>query len=129
MKVRMAIYNMKGKASIRWQYLKLAKGLKKKQLEWSGFKKYFKKQNLSENYYERKKFFFYELQLGQMIMDLINKFLDLLRFVPYILEDKVKIQRFVIYLPQSYRDRIQFDNPKSLRKVFIKEQMFFDQYK
>ena len=30
MKVKMAIYNMKGKASIWWQDLKLAKGLKEK---------------------------------------------------------------------------------------------------
>jgi hypothetical protein len=54
MKVRMAIYNLKGKASIWWQDLKLAKGLKEKLLEWSDFKKYFKKQYLSESYYERK---------------------------------------------------------------------------
>jgi hypothetical protein len=52
--------------------------------------------------------------------DLINKFLELLRFVPYIREDKVKIQRFLSCLPQSYRDRIEFDNPKSLSEVFRK---------
>jgi hypothetical protein len=93
MKVRMAIYNLKGKASIWWQDLKLAKGLKEKQMEWSDFKKYFKKQYLSESYYERKTKEFYELRLRQMTMDdLINKFLELLRFVPYIKEDKVKIQ-------------------------------------
>jgi hypothetical protein len=52
--------------------------------------------------------------------DLINKFLELLRFVPYIREDKVKIQRFLSCLPQSYRDIIEFDNPKSLSEVFRK---------
>jgi hypothetical protein len=79
MKVRIAIYNLKGKASIWWQNMKLAKGLKEKQLEWSDFKKYFKKQYLSESYYERKTKAFYELQLGQMTMeDLINKFLEML---------------------------------------------------
>ena len=100
MKVRMAIYNLKGKASIWWQDLKLEKVLKEKQWEWSDFKKYFKKQYLSEIYYERKTKFFYELQLGEMTMeDLINKFLELLRFVPYIRECKVKIQWFLSYLP------------------------------
>jgi hypothetical protein len=85
MKVRMAIYNLKGKAIIWWQDLKLAKGLKEKQLEWFDFKKYFKKQYLSKSYYERNMKEFYELQLKQMTMeDLINKFLELLRFVPYI---------------------------------------------
>jgi hypothetical protein len=54
MKVRMSIYNQKGKASIWWQDLKLAKGLKEKQMELSDLKKYFKKQYLSESYYERK---------------------------------------------------------------------------
>ena len=54
MKVRMAIYNLKGKANICWQDLKLAKGLKEKQLEWFEFNKYFKQQYLSKSYYERK---------------------------------------------------------------------------
>jgi hypothetical protein len=93
MKVKMAIYNLKGKANIWWQNLKLAKGLKEKQLELPDFKKYFKKKYLSEIYYERKTKEFFESQLGQMTMDdLINKFMELLRFVPYIREDKVKIQ-------------------------------------
>jgi hypothetical protein len=117
----MAIYNLKGKANILWHDLKLAKGLKEKQLEWSDFKKYFKKQYLSERYYERNMKEFYELQLRQMTMeDLINKFMELLRFILYIWEDKVKIQRFLRCLPQSYRDRIEFDNPKSLSEVFKK---------
>ena len=61
--------------------------------------------------------------------DLINKFLELLRLVPYIRDDKVKIQWFLSCLPQSYRDRIEFDNPKSLSEVFRKERMCYDQYK
>ena len=61
--------------------------------------------------------------------DLINKFLELLRFVPYIREDKVKIQRFLSYLPRSYKDRIEFDNPKTLRIFFRKAWMRYDQYK
>jgi hypothetical protein len=61
--------------------------------------------------------------------DLINKFLELLRFVPYIREDKVKIQHFLSCLPQSYKDRIEFDNPKSLSEVFRKARMCYDQYK
>ena len=70
-------------------------------------KKYFKKEYLSEIYYERKTKEFYELRLGQMAMeDLVNKFLDPLRFVPYIKQDKVKIERFLNCLPKSYKDII-----------------------
>jgi hypothetical protein len=54
MKVRMVIYNLKGKDNLWWQDLKLAKSLKEKYMEWSYFKKYFKKQYLSESYYEIK---------------------------------------------------------------------------
>ena len=61
-------------------------------MEWSYFKKYFKKQCLYDIYYEIKTKEFYELRLGQMAMDnLINFFMELLRFVPYIWEEKVKI--------------------------------------
>jgi hypothetical protein len=52
--------------------------------------------------------------------DLINKFMELLRLVPYIREDKVKIQQFLSCLPQSYKDIIKFDNPKTLSEVFRK---------
>jgi hypothetical protein len=54
MKVRMAIYDLKGKPNIWWKDLKLAMGVKEKQLEWCDLKKYFKKQYLYESYYERK---------------------------------------------------------------------------
>ena len=75
----MSIYNLKGRASIWWKDLNISQGIKEKNLEWLEFKKYFKKQCLSESYYERKTKEFYELKLGQMnIEDLINKFLDLL---------------------------------------------------
>ena len=93
MKVIMEVYNLKGKGSIWWQDLKISHGLKEKNLEWSEFKNFFKKQYMSESYYERKTKKFYDLKLSQMTMeDLINKFLYLLRFMPYIKEEKVKVQ-------------------------------------
>ena len=98
MKVQIVVYNLKGKASIWWHDLKISHGLKEKNLEWDEFKRLFKKQYLSESYYGRETKEFYELRLGHMTMeDLINKFLDLLWFVPYIREEKVKLQRFLSY--------------------------------
>jgi len=61
--------------------------------------------------------------------DLINKFPDLLRFVPYIKEYKVKIQRLLSCLPQSYNGIIEFYNPKSLNEVFRKAKMCYQQHK
>ena len=48
----MAIYNLTGKADICWQDIKRVKGIKEKNINWSTFKKYFKKKFLSEKYYE-----------------------------------------------------------------------------
>ena len=44
----------------------------------------------------------------------INRFLDLLHYVTYIKEEKVKIQQFLGCLPPNFWDRIEFDMPKTL---------------
>ena len=45
---------------------------------------------------------FYELGLGQLTIDeFVNKFLELLRYVPYIEDEKVKMQWFISGLPQT----------------------------
>ena len=43
MKVRMEVYNLKGKVGIWWKDLKISHWLKEKNLEWLEFKKLFKK--------------------------------------------------------------------------------------
>ena len=40
-KVQLVVYNLKGKASIWWQDLKISHGLKENNLEWAEFKKLF----------------------------------------------------------------------------------------
>jgi hypothetical protein len=55
--------------------------------------RYFKKQYLYEQYYEGKSKEFYELKLGNLTMkDLCSKLLSLLHYVPYIVDEKPKIQ-------------------------------------
>ena len=49
-----------------------------------------------------------------------NKFSDLLRYVKYIIDNKVNIQRFISGLPQSYKDRIEFDDPQTLDETMRK---------
>ena len=51
---------------------------------------------MSERFFDRKLREFHELRMGSMNMDgFINKFLDLLHYVPYIKDKKVKIQQFL----------------------------------
>ena len=49
-----------------------------------------------------------------------NKFLEILRYVRYIKDEKVKIQRFLSGLPQSYKDRIEFYEPRTLEEAIRK---------
>jgi hypothetical protein len=55
--------------------------------------------------------------------DLCSKFLSLLCYVPYIVDEKPKIQRFLSCLPSSYKDRIEFDNPKTLEETMRKAKL------
>ena len=58
-----------------------------------------------------------------------NKFLELLRYVQYIRDEKVKIQRFLSGLPQSYKDRIKFYEPRTLEEAIRKAKYCYEQIK
>ena len=59
----------------------------------------------------------------------VNKFLELLRYVRYIRADKVKIQHFLSGLPQSYKDRIEFGEPRTLEEAIRKAKYCYDKNK
>ena len=63
MKGKMAIFNLVGKANIWWQDLKREKQINDRKVSWNWFKKEFKKEYLSEYYYEGKAKEFYDLRL------------------------------------------------------------------
>ena len=44
-------------------------------------------------------------------------------------DEKQKIQRFLRYLPTSFNDRIEFDNPKTLEEAMRKEEFCYEQGK
>jgi hypothetical protein len=121
---------LNGKASIWWEDLRNVKGIHEKDLSWKQFEKYFKKKYLSKRYYDERSKEFYELKLGELtIEEYVNKFLELLRYVPYIKDEKVKVQRFISGLPQSYRDRIEFDEPRTLEDTIRKARYYYEQFK
>ena len=59
----------------------------------------------------------------------MKKFLDLMRYVDCIKEEKIKIQRFLSGLPSFYKDRIQYDEPKSLEEAIRKSKYMYEQNK
>ena len=55
------------------------------------------------------------MKMGSMTdKEFIGRFLDLLRYVPYLKDEKVKIQRFISGLLVAFKDMIKFDEPRSL---------------
>jgi hypothetical protein len=89
LKARIAIFNLNGKDSIWWEDLRNVKGVHEKDLSWKQFDKYFRKHYLLEKYMDGKTKEFYELWLGKLtIEEFVNKFLELLRYVPYIKYEK-----------------------------------------
>ena len=70
---------------------------------------------------------FHELRLGQQTMEEhANKFLELLRDVRYIKDEKVKIQRFLSGFPQFYKDRIEFYEPRTLEEEIRKAKYCYE---
>ena len=68
------------------------RNINERNIVWNQFKKYFKHKYLSDRYYDDNIKEFHELKLGQLTMEEYeNKFLELLRNVTYIRDDKVKI--------------------------------------
>ena len=56
----------------------------------------------------------------------VKKFLDLKRYVAYINEEKIKIQRFLSGFPSFYKDRIQYDEPKMLEVAIRKDKHMYE---
>jgi hypothetical protein len=97
-------------------------------ISWKQFKKYFHQQYLLECCYDKKMMEFFELRLGNATMEEYEKmFLELLRYVGFI--EKVKIQRFLSGQPSFYKDKIQFDELKSMEETIRKTKYLYDQNK
>ena len=65
--------------------------------------------------------------MGSMTMDaFINIFLYMLHYVPYIKDEKVKIQQFLRCLPPNFREGIEFDMPKVLDTTLHKDRIWYE---
>eukprot|EP00253_Pinus_taeda_P014588 PITA_14588 len=130
LKARLAIFQLQGKATLWWEEVKIVKGVTEQNITWDNFQRFFKERYLTERFYDEKAREFHDLRLGQQTMDeFITRFTSLLRYVPYIREEKAKVQRFVSSLPPYMRERIEFDNPKSMDEVIRKARICYQQSK
>jgi hypothetical protein len=58
---------------------------------------------------------FFELKLGSMTIDEYERrFLELLKYVYFIKDETVKIQRYFSGFSSFFSDKIQYDDPNTL---------------
>ena len=60
---------------------------------------------------------------------LSNKFLSMLRYVLYLIDEKPEIQIFLSCMPTSFKDRIEFHNTKTLDEDMRKVDFCYEQSK
>eukprot|EP00253_Pinus_taeda_P011015 PITA_11015 len=130
LKAWLAIFQLQGKATLCWEEVKIVKSVTERTIRWEKFQKYFKERYLTERFYDEKAKEFHDLRLGQQTMDeFINRFASLLRYVPYLKEEKAKVQRSVSSLPMYMRERIEFDNPRTMDEAIRKARIYYQQSK
>jgi hypothetical protein len=56
-----------------------------------------------------------------------KNFLGLLKYVKFISDEKVKMQRFLSGLPAFYKEKIKYDEPKTLTKAIRKAKYMYEQ--
>lgn len=90
--------------------MKRVRGIRKKESSWHEFKRLFKKVYFPERYYDGKAKEIYELNMGSMTdEEYTTMFLELLRYVPYLKDEKMKVHRFISGLPLIFKDQIEYD--------------------
>jgi hypothetical protein len=55
-----------------------------------------------------------------------KKFLGLLKYVRFIGDEKVKIQRFISVFPSFYKEKIKYDEPKTLNEAIRKAKYLYE---
>jgi hypothetical protein len=125
---RIVMYQLKGKASMWWDQFVQVQHIREKDITWKEFKRYFEKKYLTKRYYDRKMKEFFELKLGSMTIDEYERsFLELLKYVPFIKDEAVKIQRYLSGLPPPIGDKIQYDDPKTMEETIRREKFLYEQ--
>jgi hypothetical protein len=101
-----------------WDQSVQVQHIEEKKDTWREFKRYFENKYLTKRYYDRKMKELFELKLGSMTIDEYKRiFLELLKYVPFIKDEKVKIQMYLSGLPSFISNKIQYDDHKTLEET------------
>jgi hypothetical protein len=124
---RISIYRLKGKASMWWYQFVLMQHIDEKNVTWREFKRYFQNKYLTKRYYDKKMKEFFELKLRSMTIDKYERrFLELLKYISFIKDEKVNIQRYLSGIPSPISDKIQYDDPNTLEETIRRTKCLYD---
>jgi hypothetical protein len=102
--------------------------IKEKEVMWKEFKRYFEKKYLTKIYYDIKMKEFFKLKLSSMTIDEYERsLLEVLKYVLFIKDKAVKIQRYLSGLPPSLGDKIQYDDPNTMEETIRREKFLYEQ--
>jgi hypothetical protein len=115
---RISIYHLKGKESMWWDQFVKVQHINEGNVTRREFNRYFQRKHFTKRYYDKKMKEFFELNIGSMTIDEYERrFLELVKYVYFIKEESVKIQRYLSGLPPFISDKIQYDDPKTLEET------------
>jgi hypothetical protein len=101
--------------------------IREKDITWKEFRRYFEKKYLTKRYYDKNMKEFFELKLGSMTIDEYERrFLELLKYVPFIKYETVKIQRYLSGCPPPIGDKIQYDDAKTMEEMIRREKCLYE---
>jgi hypothetical protein len=128
-KGRIYVYNLKGGTSMWWDQFVHVQHIDEKNVTWREFKRYFQNKYLTKRYYDKKMEFF-EIKLGSMTIDEYERrFLDMIKYICFIMGEPVKIHRYLSGLQSFLNEKIKYDDPKTLDETIRRAKCLYDQHK
>jgi hypothetical protein len=121
MKVRMAVFQLKGSALLWWKTLLPQMNMTVKDVSWELFEKRFRERYLLEEFIECQLNEFNTLrQGGRMVPEYEARFMELLWYALHLNTEKLKVNRFVFGLNGSIRAKVRILMPQTLHDVIQK---------
>jgi hypothetical protein len=121
MKVRMAVFQLKGSALLWWKTLLPQLNMAVEDVSWELFEERFRERYLSEEFIERQLNEFNALrQGGRTVPEYEARFMELLRYAPHLNTEKLKVNRFVFGLNGSLRAKVRILMPQTLHDAVQK---------
>ena len=121
MKVRMAVFQLKGSALLWWKTLLPQLNMAVEDVSWELFEERFQERYLSEEFIERQLNEFNALrQGGRTVPEYEARFMELLRYATHLNTEKLKVNRFVFGLNGNVQAKVRILMPQTLHDAVQK---------